>query len=135
VRVVFDANVIAAGVCWHGEGYLCLVKLARRQATAFGTVETLEETRETVTRLIRSKQPGHNAAGRLNWYLEHCHLVEPAPLGKQRSRDADDDHYLAAALAAQAGCVVTYDQDLLAWQKPFGIVILRPSLFLKRLLA
>ena len=37
MRVVLDANVIASGVCWDGEAYLCLVKLARRHALAFGT--------------------------------------------------------------------------------------------------
>jgi uncharacterized protein len=135
VRIVLDANVVAAGVCWQGEGYLCFVKLARRQATAFGTILTIEETRETVTRLIREKRPEHNATARLNWYLENCRLVEPAPLGKQRSRDRDDDLYLSAALSASADCIVTYDKDLLALQKPFGIEILRPASFLKRLLA
>jgi len=24
MRVVFDANVVVAGVCWQGEGWLCL---------------------------------------------------------------------------------------------------------------
>ncbi|MBN8249534.1 MAG: hypothetical protein J0L84_19100, partial [Verrucomicrobia bacterium] len=34
VRVVLDANVVVAGACWQGEGFLCLLKLARRQAFA-----------------------------------------------------------------------------------------------------
>ncbi len=38
VRVVLDANVVASGVCWDGEAYLCLVKLARRHAFAFGII-------------------------------------------------------------------------------------------------
>ena len=63
MRVVLDANVVASGVCWDGEAYLCLVKLARRQAFAFGTGETLAEAREVTIRLIRQKQPRHNAAG------------------------------------------------------------------------
>ena len=46
MRVVLDANVVASGVCWDGEAYLCLVKLARRHAFAFGTEETLAETKE-----------------------------------------------------------------------------------------
>jgi predicted nucleic acid-binding protein len=59
--------------------------------------------------------------------------VSPAPLGKQRSRDRKDDAYLAAALAAGAKCLVTYDHDLLALGKPFGIEIVKPSEFLRRL--
>jgi putative PIN family toxin of toxin-antitoxin system len=134
VRVVVDANVAAAGLVFRGEAWACLVKLARRQAFAFGTEFTLEETRETVTRLARHRKCAHNVGGALVWYLEKVHLVEPAPLGKPRSRDPQDDPYLAAALSARA-VIVTYDKDLLDLGKPFGVEILRPSAFLKRFTA
>ena len=133
MRVVFDANVIASGVCWDGEAYLCLVKLARRQAFAFGTEETLAETKEVTIRLIRQKRPEHSAAARLTWYLSRVRVVTAAPLGKQRSRDVKDDPYLAAALAAEAEGVVTYDCDLLVLHKPFGIEIIKPAELLRRL--
>ena len=133
MRVVLDANVVASGVCWNGEPYLCLVKMARRQVFAFATEETLEEAREVTAELIRLKAPKHNATARLTWYLDRVRLVEPAPLGKQRSRDPKDDPYLAAALAAQARWLVTYDHDLLVLGKPFGIEILRLAQFLKAL--
>ena len=133
MRVVFDANVLVAGVCWQGEGWLCLIKLARRHAFAYGTPATLEETRETTLRVIQEQHPRHNAETRLSWYLEKLRLVEPAPLGKPRSRDVTDDPYLAAALAARAKVIVTYDRDLLALEKPFGIPIVRPARFLQML--
>ena len=133
MRVVLDANVVASGVCWDGEAYLCLVKLARRQAFAFGTEETLAETKEVTVRLIRQKRPRHNAAARLTWYLDRVRVVTAASLGKQRSRDQKDDPYLAAALAAEATCVVTYDRDLLALGKPFGIAMVKTAEFLRRL--
>jgi putative PIN family toxin of toxin-antitoxin system len=130
VRVVFDANVVVSGVCWQGEGWLCLIRMARRQAFAYATVATLEETRETAVRIIRERQPSHNATSRLAWYLDKVRIVEPAPLGKGRSRDHRDDPYLAAALACRARAIVTYDHDLLALGKPFGISIFRPARFL-----
>lgn len=131
MRVVLDANVVASGVCWPGNAYRCLVKIARRQAFAFATNFTLEEARQTGERLIREESARHNAASILNWYLEAVRLVEPAPLGKQRSRDPKDDPYLAAALTARAS-IVTYDKDLLDMGKPFGIEIIHPSEFLNR---
>lgn len=133
MRVVFDANVVVAGVCWQGEGWLCLIRMARRQAFAYGTVATLEETRETAVRIIRERQPTHNAAARLDWYLDKVRRVEPSPLGKRRSRDQGDDPYLAAALAARAQVIVTYDHDLLDLGKPFGIPIVRPARFVAML--
>jgi len=134
VRVVVDANVAAAGMVFRGEAWACLVKLARRQAFAFGTEFTLEETHETATRLARHQKCAQNVGGALAWYLEKVRLVEPAPLGKPRSRDPQDDPYLAAALSARA-VIVTYDKDLLDLGKPFGVEILWPSVFLKRFTA
>lgn len=131
MRIVLDANVVASGICWRGEAHLCLVKLARRQAFAYGTDFTLWETRETVLRLVRELEPAHNTAGLLAWYLDRVRLVQAQSLGKQRSRDPKDDPYLAAALAAHASQLVTYDRDLLDLAKPFGIAIVRPAIFLK----
>jgi len=56
--------------------------------------------------------------------------VEGAPLGKQRSRDLKDERFIAAALAAKAKAIVSYDSDLLVLQKPFGIPVMRPAAFL-----
>jgi predicted nucleic acid-binding protein len=69
----------------------------------------------------------------LNWYYDRVKLVEPSPLGKQRSRDPKDDPYLACALAAGAKFIVSRDEDLLALEKPFGIHIVTPRLLLARL--
>src|SRR5205823_3275041 len=52
---------------------------------------------------------------------------------KQRSRDATDDSYLAAALAARAEVIISYDKDLPVLRKPFGIVILRPAQLLRQI--
>ena len=131
MRVVFDANVVASAVCWNGESYRCFVKLARRQIFAFGTIETLEEASDITSHLIHTKNPKHNATARLNWYLEKVKMVDAVPLGKQRSRDAKDDPYLAAALAARANFIVSYDKDLLELKKTFGIEIIRPAQLLK----
>ena len=60
-------------------------------------------------------------------------LVKPAPLGKQRSRDAKDDPYLACALSAGARIIVSRDDDLLALEKSFGIQIVTPRQLLIRL--
>jgi len=72
-----------------------------------------------------------NASARFTWYLVKLRFVEAAPLGKQRSRDPKDDLYLAAALAAKADCIVTFDRDLLDLGKPFGIAVITPAQFLK----
>ncbi len=131
MRVVLDANVVFSGAGWRGEAHLCLLAMARRRITAFATQETLAELRTLVAEIgYKTKHPAHNL---LTWYHDHVTLVEAAPLGKQRSRDPKDDPYLACALGAGAGIIVTRDTDLLALNKPFGIQVLTPRELLARL--
>jgi len=131
VRVVLDANVVFAGVGWRGEAHQCLLAMAKRRITVFATQEILEEVRTlTAERESKFKHAPHTL---LTWYYDRVKLVAPAPLGKQRSRDAKDDPYLACALAAGARIIVSRDDDLLALEKPFGIQIITPRELLVRL--
>ena len=131
MRVVLDANVVFAGVGWRGEAYDCLLAMAKRRITVFTTLEILEEVRALVAdRGDKFKYPPITT---LNWYYDRVKVVEPSPLGKQRSRDAKDNPYLACALAAGAKVIVSRDDDLLALEKPFGIQIVTPRELLAKL--
>lgn len=132
MRVVLDANVVFAGVGWRGEAHHCLLAMATRRITVFATLEILEEVRALVAE--RGDKFKHSPHNLLAWYYERVKLVEPSPLGKQRSRDAKDDPYLACALAARAKAIVSRDDDLLAMKKPFGIEIITPRELLQRLI-
>lgn len=50
-------------------------------------------------------------------------------------RDPADDMVLATAIAADANCIVTRDDDLLSLEKHGGIAMTTPEAFLKRLRA
>ncbi|MGO8765574.1 MAG: putative toxin-antitoxin system toxin component, PIN family [Limisphaerales bacterium] len=131
MRVVLDANVVFSGAGWRGEAHNCLIAMARRRITVYATEEILNELQGLVTEIgFKAKFSPHNL---LNWYYDRVKLVKPAPLGKQRSRDAKDDPYLACALAAGAKIIVTRDDELLALEKPFGIQIITPRELLARL--
>ena len=135
MKVVLDANVVIAGCGWRGQPYACLLAMARRRVFAFATAGTLEETRETAHRVMAERPVHRGALPVLNWYLTAVALVEPAPLGKRRSRDPKDDPYLACALSAGAVAVVTFDRDLLDLEKPFGIAMWEPRQLLDALRA
>jgi putative PIN family toxin of toxin-antitoxin system len=131
MKVVFDAGVVFSGAGWRGEAHRCLQVMAHRQVIAYATADTLKELRQLL------EDRGHKVkfppATTLTWYYDQVKLVEPAPLGKQRSRDAKDDPYLACALAAGAKITVSRDDDLLVLEKPFGIQIITPRELLARL--
>lgn len=131
MRVVLDANVVFSGAGWRGEAHLCLIAMARRRITVYATRDILEELRGLVAEVgYKTKHASQNL---LAWYYDHVKLVQPAPVGKQRSRDPKDDPYLACALEAGARILVTRDVDLLALEKPFGIQVITPRELLTRL--
>ena len=109
-------------VCWQW-------LIAR--AIAYAADETLKELSHLLA--DRGGRAKHPPATTLSWYQDNVKRVEPAPLGKQRSRDAKDDPYLACALGAGAKIIVTRDDDLLVLGKHFGIQIITPRELLVRL--
>lgn len=131
MKVVFDAGVVFSAAGWHGEAHRCLLAMARRRVIAYATEETIQELRTLMAE--RGARAKHSPAATVHWYCERVRRVDPAPLGKQRSRDVQDDPYLACALAAGAKFIVTRDEDLLVLQKPFGIEIVTPRQLLVRL--
>ena len=134
IRAVYDCNVIMSGIGWNGAARNCLKLVACRQVFLYVTDEILAEYEAVIPETLAEEMPKIDPQPKLAWIRNKSRLVEPAPLGKRRSRDAKDDIYLAAALAASA-CIVTYDKDLLILEKPFGIEIIRPPEFLRQLAA
>jgi putative PIN family toxin of toxin-antitoxin system len=131
IRAVFDSNVVIGGVIWRGESHLCLVAMARRRARVFTSPWILEEVRRSVRKLEELGRTLHDPWPSVNWFCCAAHLVEPAPTGKQRSRDPKDEPILGTALASGVKTIVTFDEDLLVLEKPFGIEIVRPGWFLQ----
>lgn len=135
IRAVYDCNVILSGIGWNGSARSCLQLIARREVFIHVTEEILAEYESVIPETLAEEMPEMNPQPKLAWIRNKSRLVEAAPLGKRRSRDAKDDIYLAAALAASAPFVVSYDKDLLSLGKPFGVEVIRPAEFLRRLKA
>ena len=131
-QAVFDSNVVIGGVIWRGESHLCLIAMARRRVQVFASLWIAEEIRRVVRKLELLGRTPRDPWPSVNWFCSTARLVEPATMGKRRSRDAKDDPVLGTALAAGVKMIVSYDEDLLTLGKPFGIEILRPDRFLPK---
>ena len=134
IPAVLDCGVLVSAIGWGGHPRACLQLAASGQVRLCVTPDVWAEYDARVPAVLAAKRPGVDPRPVLDWLLTVAWFVDPAPLGKPRSRNPQDDPYLAAALSARA-ILVTYDQDLLDLGKPFGIEILRPSAFLKRFTA
>lgn len=130
ISVVLDTNTIISAVFWpQSTARRCLAGLARRWYALAVSSEVFTEY-EAIAAEFQPRFPTCNSAGALAWLRLKAIWVEPAPLGKRRSRDAKDDPFLACALATRAQFVVTRDFDLLALGKPFGVEMTTPARFL-----
>jgi putative PIN family toxin of toxin-antitoxin system len=133
IRAVYDCNVVLSGIGWNGSARECLKLVAERRVFLYVTDELLTEYESVIPETLAEEVPEVNPHPKLAWIKSKARLVEASPMGKRRSRDAKDDVYLAAAMGASAEYIVTYDKDLLDLDRPFGIEIVRPAEFLRRL--
>ncbi|MDR2212377.1 MAG: putative toxin-antitoxin system toxin component, PIN family [Pseudomonadales bacterium] len=127
MRIVFDTNVVISALLWRGAPYQLFQKV-RQQANLhiYSSVVLLEELSGVLSRPALAKQLsaiGWQAADVLRDYTCAVEIIEAAPLVHPICRDADDDHVLALALAAQADLIVSGDQDLLVLERFEGIAI------------
>jgi putative PIN family toxin of toxin-antitoxin system len=133
IRAVYDCNVILSGIGWNGSARKCLNLVAERRVFLFVTHEILAEYEAVIPETLAEEVPEVDPHPKLAWIRSKARLVEASPLAKRRSRDVKDDVYLAAALGALAEYIVTYDKDLLDLGRPFGIDMIRPAEFLRRI--
>lgn len=133
VPAVFDCSVVIAGLGWSGNPRFCLDLVFAGQVRLCVTTDVWDEYAATIPTILASRNRPVNASVELARLLKLAQFFEPAPLGGPRSRDLNDDRYLAAALGAGAMAIVSNDRDLLDLGKPFGIAILTPIQFIKRI--
>ena len=130
MTVVIDTNVFLAAAFWRGVARKCWALCAGRHYRIAVTPEILNEYRRKA-RVLAKRYPKVNPEPFLRWIENECPQFIASPLGKQRSRDASDDIFLAAALASRAKFLITRDPDLLVLGKPFGIAIVTDEEFFK----
>src|SRR5260221_12067732 len=113
---VAGTNVVVSAIFWPGQARECLVLWARRRVQLGLTVPILAEYAEIARRVGRD-YPNVNPEPWLKWIEQKEKIYEPAPLGKARSRDPDDDPFLACSLACGAETLISRDKDLLVLEK------------------
>jgi putative PIN family toxin of toxin-antitoxin system len=128
VRLVLDTNVTISGLLWRGTPHRLLqaIRSQQPQQQIYTSRALLEELTEVITRPTFSAQLqriGTTAAAVLADYIKIVEIVEPVEVPRI-SRDPDDDHVLACALAAKAELIVSGDkQHLLVLGEYQGIPI------------
>ncbi len=128
MRVVFDTNVVVAGIVAEG---LCreILEIHVPEHTAILSPVLWDELVATLRRKF-GLTPDDLPI--LALYRQHASWCEPAKLAKTVSRDPDDDWVLATAVAGDAEAIVSGDADLLTLGSYSGIQMLSPRQFVSR---
>ena len=113
LRLVLDTNVVVAGLLWNGPPRRLLQAAIDGEVDLFSSAVLLDELAHTLgyskfTKRIESF--GTSIAALVAQYTALVSLVAPASVPRVVVNDADDDHVIAAAVAARAELIVTGDR-------------------------
>jgi putative PIN family toxin of toxin-antitoxin system len=128
VRAVADTNTVVSAFLWGGAPAEVLTAARAQRLTLFTSAALIAELEDVLARAkfaARIAQVGSNIADLLAGYRALAQLVRTAAMAPV-SRDPDDDQVLACALAADAGLIVTRDQDLRTLD-PFRTIRILPA--------
>lgn len=142
LRLVLDTNVVVAGLLWNGPPRR-LIELAfspsehARPVAFFSSAVLLDELAHTLAYAKLSNRIaglGTSTSALVAHYAALVNLVVPATVPRVVDADPDDDHVIAAAVAARAELIVTGDRKhLLPMSSHRGIAIIEPAEALRRI--
>ena len=127
---VIDTGVFVAGVFWRHEPHLCLKAWLHGMLMPVLSDEIFAEYATVLERLKQEQGFKTDTQAWLDNLRTSALWVTPVSLDQQVCRDSKDDKFIAAALAAGARTVIARDRGLTVLEKPFGIAMQTPRIWL-----
>lgn len=127
MKLVLDTNTVVSGLFWRQAPRLLMDAATEGRVELATSTVLIDELAEVIARAKFSRKLAEqNVTARvlLNRYATLARRVTPASIRRTVLDDADDDHVLACALAAQADLIVSGDAHLLNLKRYHGMPIL-----------
>lgn len=132
MRVILDTNIVLSGFFFGGVPGRVLEAWRNGHMTLVLSAPILAEYREAGA-AFEASYGGSDFETFAALLVLRAEIVDaPEFLPQQVCRDPDDDKFLACAIAAGAGLVISGDKDLRAVSGWGGIEVLTPRQFLDR---
>ena len=132
MRAVLDTNVVMSAIFFGGVPFKVLNAWHNGEFELVVSEAVMTEYREIAARM-KAKCPSIEPEIWMRYIEDHATMVSAVPLATQVCEDAEDDVFLACAVAANAKIVCSGDKHLLACNGWNGIEVLTPRLFCNRL--
>ena len=113
MRIVADTNTALSGLLWQGPPRRLLELARERKVSLYTSLTLIAELAEVIAHekfAERVRAAGLSAAELVEDYERLAEVIAPEALPAPVSRDPDDDHVLACALAAKAELIVSGDK-------------------------
>jgi uncharacterized protein len=132
IRAVLDTNVLVSGIFWKGTPFEILQAWQGRRFHLVISRPILHEYTRVLEEMTK-KRPSAVIGSILEVIQLHSEMIEPVAFAKTVCSDPDDDKFLEAAVAADAGYIVSGDSALLKLKNYSGVEIVRPARFVNLL--
>jgi putative PIN family toxin of toxin-antitoxin system len=126
-RVVFDTNVVVAGLLWRGKAHQCLLLARAGIVEAVYCEETIAELADVLRRKFRFSD--RRVRGAVREVERFGTEVEISGELRAVPADEDDDKFVECAVVGRAGTIVSGDHHLLSLAKYDDIQIVSPAEF------
>lgn len=131
MRLVLDTNVVVAGLLWTCTPRRLLDRAIEEAFTLYSSPALIDELAHTLRYpkfVQRIERFGTTPAALVTQYSALVTLVSPTHVPRVIEHDVNDDHVIAAAVAAQANLIVSGDRKhLLPLGSHAGIAIVTPA--------
>ena len=131
MQVVLDTNVFISGVFFSGPPYEILAAWRDGRMQIVTSPEILQEY-ERVADELAKEYPSINISPILDLLAVKADVINAPRLAEPVCEDAEDDKFIACALASKAACIASGDKHLLKVSGYEGMKVLRPRAFVDR---
>ena len=133
MKIIIDTNVFVSGIFFSGPPFKILDAWRCEKIDIVISPDILDEY-QRIGRKLASKFPGVELKPWIELLMMKASIINAPPLTENVCDDADDDKFLACAIASNTSFITSGDKHLLDVSGYRNITVLKPRAFTNKYL-